>query len=62
LHCCAAIKNCEFFEVLLPTDYFDFGLKASITIEDGQAVLPSGPGLGIDLDWDFIENCTLEVL
>jgi L-alanine-DL-glutamate epimerase-like enolase superfamily enzyme len=62
LHCCAAIKNCEFFEVLLPTDYFDFGLKETIKIEDGQAVLPNKPGLGVDLDWDFIESCTVEVL
>lgn len=62
LHCCAAIKNCEFFEILLPTDYFDFGLKESIRIEEGHAHLPQEPGLGIELDWDFIDNCTLEVL
>lgn len=62
LHCCAAIKNCEYFEVLWPTEYFDFGLKSPIQIENGYAVLPSGPGLGIELDWDFIENCTVEIL
>jgi L-alanine-DL-glutamate epimerase-like enolase superfamily enzyme len=62
LHCCAAIKNCEFFEILLPTEYFDFGLKESLRIESGQAILPQAPGLGIDLDWDFIDACTLEVL
>lgn len=62
LHCCAAVKNCEFFEILLPTEYFDFGLKEPIEIEDGHALLPQAPGLGIELDWDYIENCTLEVL
>jgi len=62
LHCCAAIRNCEFFEILLPTEYFEFGLKKAIPIEDGQALLPQEPGLGIELDWDFIEDCTLEVL
>lgn len=62
LHCCAAIKNSEYFEVLLPIEYFNFGLKQSITIEDGCAVLPDGPGLGIELDWDLIDNCTVEVL
>jgi len=62
LHCCAAIKNCEFFEVLLPTDHFNFGLKTPIQIEKGEAVLPAGPGLGIEFDWDFIEDSTVEVL
>jgi L-alanine-DL-glutamate epimerase-like enolase superfamily enzyme len=61
LHCCAAIKNCEFFEMLLPTDYFNFGLREPIMIEDGHAVLPQGAGLGIDLDWDMIDNCTLAI-
>ena len=62
LHCCAAIKNCEFFEILYPAQYFEFGLKQSIQIEDGKAVLPQGPGLGIELDWDFIEDCTFDVM
>lgn len=59
LHCCAAIKNCRYFEVLLPTSYFDFGLKEPIRIENGEAILPNKPGLGIEFDWDFIDRCTL---
>ena len=51
-------KNSEFFEVLVPYEYFDFGLKEPIKIVDGFAQLPEGPGLGIDLDWDFIDNST----
>lgn len=62
LHCCAAIQNCEFFEVLEPLDYFDFGLAEPIRIEDGHAYLPDGPGLGIELDWNFIDNCTFKEL
>jgi L-alanine-DL-glutamate epimerase-like enolase superfamily enzyme len=62
LHCCAAIANCEYFEVLLPLEHFNFGLESPIQIESGHAVLPQGPGLGVKLDWDFIENCTVEVL
>ncbi len=58
LHCCASIKNSEFFEVLVPYDYFNFGLKESIKIENGFAILPNKPGLGIDFDWDFIDNTT----
>ncbi|MEM7025811.1 MAG: enolase C-terminal domain-like protein [Pseudomonadota bacterium] len=62
LHCCAAIKNCRYFELLLPLELFSFGLKAPIRIEEGHAILPEGPGLGIDLDWDLIDNSTFEVL
>jgi L-alanine-DL-glutamate epimerase-like enolase superfamily enzyme len=62
LHCCAAIQNCEFFEVLLPREHFEFGLVAPIEVEGGEAVLPQAPGLGIELDWDFIENSTISVL
>lgn len=62
LHCCAAVRNCEFFEVLEPFHYFDFGLKERISIKNGLAILPEGPGRGIELDWDFIENSTFEIL
>jgi L-alanine-DL-glutamate epimerase-like enolase superfamily enzyme len=62
LHCCAAIRNCEFFEILLPRETFDFGLKEPIRVDNGVALLPDKPGLGTELDWDFIDRCTLEVL
>jgi L-alanine-DL-glutamate epimerase-like enolase superfamily enzyme len=61
LHVCAAIKNSEFFELLVPEHLFNIGLKEDIRIEDGMAHLPEASGLGIDLDWDFIENNTLRV-
>lgn len=61
LHCAAAMKNTEMFEVLVPEHLFAIGLKEPIDVRDGVAYLPQAPGLGIDLDWDFIENCTLKV-
>ena len=39
-----------------------FGLKESIHIKNGHAQLPNKPGLGIDLDWDFIDNTTFKKL
>ena len=54
------IKNSEFFEVLVPYEYFNFGLTDSIKVENGYAHLPSKSGLGIDLDWDFIDNTTFK--
>ncbi len=58
----AAIHNCEFFELLGPFDSFNFGLAEPFPIRDGVAYLPTKPGLGIDLDWDEIEACTLAVV
>ena len=62
LHCAAAIRNNEFFEVLVPEELFAIGLKDPIDVRDGHTHLPQGPGLGIALDWDFIDNATLKVL
>ncbi|MCJ7874107.1 enolase C-terminal domain-like protein [Phaeobacter sp. J2-8] len=62
LHCAAAIRNNEFFEVLVPEELFAIGLKDPIDVRDGHAHLPQTPGLGIDLDWDFIDNATIKVM
>ena len=63
LHCCAAISNCEFLELLYPTSYMDFGMKCPIDIDaGGYAHPPQAPGIGVDWDWDFIDNCTIKVL
>jgi len=60
LHCAAAMKNNSFFEVLVPENLFAIGLEQPIDIRDGHAHLPQSPGLGIGLDWDFIDNCTIK--
>ncbi|CAH1652535.1 L-alanine-DL-glutamate epimerase-like enolase superfamily enzyme [Hyphomicrobiales bacterium] len=62
LHCCAAVKNCDFFELLYPAEGFAFGLKDPLPIENGVAKLPSRPGLGVDLDWDDIDRCTVAIV
>jgi len=59
LHCAAAIKNCDFFELLYPIENFAFGLKEPLPIKDGYATPPEKPGLGVELDWDVIDNSTL---
>lgn len=62
LHCAAAISNSTYFELLYPLSDYDFGLKTGIEIEDGYAVPPPGPGLGIDYDWNYIDDRTVAVL
>ena len=59
LHLCAALKNCSYFELLMPLEKFAFGLTEPLPIENGVAHLPARPGLGRDLDWDFIDNTTI---
>lgn len=61
LHCCAAIRNTEFFEVLYPLEAFAFGLASPLPIENGVARLPQGSGLGIELDWDEIDRTTVAI-
>lgn len=62
LHCAAAIKNCDFFELLYPLSGFDFGLVGKLPIVNGMAQLPQGAGLGMTLDWDEIDRCTTRIV
>ena len=61
LHCAASINNNEFFEILIPEYLFNIGLTHPIEIRNGKAYVPQKSGLGIDLDWDFIDNATIKV-
>jgi L-alanine-DL-glutamate epimerase-like enolase superfamily enzyme len=41
----------------------EFGMKRPIEIDsEGYAHVPEVPGIGVDCDWDFIENCTVKIL
>ena len=42
LHCCAAIANCEFFEVLYPLSYMDFGMKTPDSSRRGRLCTRAG--------------------
>ena len=58
LHVACSVRNCEFFE--LHHEMFRFALKgAPLDIDaNGCLHLPPGPGLGVELDWDWIDNNT----
>jgi L-alanine-DL-glutamate epimerase-like enolase superfamily enzyme len=63
LHCACAVSNCEFFELLYPMSHFDFGMKTPLHIDaDGYAHPPRTAGIGVDFDWDYIDNCTVKRL
>ena len=63
LHVIMAIKNCEFFEVLLPAGAQKYGLAQDID-PDAQGLVhaPTGPGLGAAIDFDLIRRNTTAVL
>lgn len=57
LHLIMAIPNCEYFEVLLPSEVQKHGLVGDIEVdENGMVHAFDGPGLGAEIDFDLIER------
>jgi L-alanine-DL-glutamate epimerase-like enolase superfamily enzyme len=59
LHLSCAIRNCEYFELFIPDDVFQFPMKTKLPIDEkGVIHVPDLPGLGVEMDWNEIEkNC-----
>lgn len=56
LHLIMTIRNCEYFEVLLPDDVQKHGLVQDIEVDaNGLVHAHTNPGLGADIDFDLIE-------
>ena len=63
LHVTMAIKNCEFFEVLLPSGAQKYGLVEDIEVDkDGLVHAFEKPGLGAEIDFDLIRRKQIAVL
>jgi L-alanine-DL-glutamate epimerase-like enolase superfamily enzyme len=63
LHVTMAIRNCEFFEVLLPAAAQKYGLSEDIEVDaHGLVHAPTGPGLGARIDFGLIDARTTAVL
>jgi L-alanine-DL-glutamate epimerase-like enolase superfamily enzyme len=63
LHVILAIRNCEFFEVLLPDAAQKYGLVEDIAVDaQGLVHAPAGPGLGAQIDFDLIRRKQIAVL
>ena len=63
LHVMCAIKNCDFFEWAVPETGRHLGVKKSIMLDDnGNVHVPTEPGLGLEVDWDYIDNHTIASL
>ncbi|KNE26215.1 enolase C-terminal domain-like protein [Achromobacter spanius] len=63
LHVAMALKNTEFFEVLLPGGAQKYGLIEDIEPDaEGYVHAPTGPGLGAKIDFDLVERKRVAML
>jgi len=63
LHVTMAIRNCEFFEVLLPAGAQKYGLVEDIEVDRrGLVHAFDGPGLGAVIDFELIQRKKTGVL
>jgi L-alanine-DL-glutamate epimerase-like enolase superfamily enzyme len=63
LHAIMAMKNCEFFEVLLPSGAQKYGLETDIDIDsEGNVHAFNKPGLGAEIDFELIERNKIAVV
>jgi L-alanine-DL-glutamate epimerase-like enolase superfamily enzyme len=63
LHVIMAIRNTEFFEVLLPDAMQKYGLAHDIAVDaNGMVHAPTAPGLGAEIDFALIERNKISVL
>jgi L-alanine-DL-glutamate epimerase-like enolase superfamily enzyme len=63
LHVACSVRNCQFFETMIPAALFDFGLREPLAVDvEGHIHVPEKPGLGVELDWGLLERHTIAKL
>ena len=71
-HCISAVRNTNYYELgllnplvesskppIYPNEYLD---ELGSIDEKGHVVVPQGPGLGVEMDWDYIKGHHIETL
>lgn len=62
LHMMLAFGNGTYFEQVVPSDVYEYGMKDVIrTGPDGFVSAPQAPGLGVEVDWETMDHATLMV-
>ena len=57
LHALCSIKNCDLIEVLVPDKEYNYGLSSyPETDKEGFLAPFPAPGLGVEIDWDYIKE------
>ena len=59
LHVACAARNSEFFELYAPHELWHYPLTTPLDLdEQGNVHVPKGPGLGVEIDWDLVDDST----
>lgn len=59
LHVACSAKNSEFFELYAPHELWHFPLRTGLLLDEfGDVRVPEGPGLGVEIDWDLVDDTT----
>jgi L-alanine-DL-glutamate epimerase-like enolase superfamily enzyme len=61
LHLMLANERTQYFEAPMPKEAFEFGMKNGNMLKRGRVVAPSGPGLGVNVDWDILATADFHV-
>ena len=60
LHVELAFSNCRYFEQPVPYPAYEFACVSPIrTDAQGYVTVPPGPGLGVQMDWDLVEESSV---
>ena len=56
LHVIFSVANCDYFEYWMPQEAHQFGLVEDVALTERMTIeAPTSPGLGYELDWDYID-------
>ena len=57
LHVMCSIRNSDYHEVMVPAEWFSAGVVEDVKIDkEGYVTLPDKPGLGLEIDWKYIDK------
>ena len=62
LHLMLANERTRYFEAPMPKAVFEFGMKNGNLMHGGRVVAPARPGLGIDVDWQSLDDADFHVV
>ena len=61
LHLMLASERTPYFEVPVPYEVFDFGMKNGDLLDGSRAVVPDGFGLGVEVEWERLPAADFHV-
>ena len=63
LHVIFSVANCDYFEYWMPQAAHQFGLVEDVKLNERMTIdAPTAPGLGYEIDWEYIRSHTVATL